>query len=502
MNIDDVIAQTFLEGVGISIQKARRSTRYQQLVRDFPHIPYLTAEQAADMALLGERLAVRAFSNLPARFRRVAANWQNLDEARQEKVLLDLYDTLGPKSRARRERGQEEGDTKSPASYLPHQCGSWSRGKILPNCLGLAQLLIGFGYVTGVPILLSTALKGHDFATLQAQYYYLSELTSLIAPHSRRSKGLAKLYDELRESQYDALQRLASPKRPVQAHHALALRTKSKWWMIDPYFEISSPVEARQSVRRFDTFAQTSEKKPRKSTAHTMTMPLSAQVRKQQAVLAEHSKFLGRLDEPSSSWAMYESGVSLLASFIEAAGYPVKSEDGIAAVHTHIKEFHTVPQSSMRENFWKEIQRSETNKHLRNQMFVRLIEVLISAHIDSIYLLWFAPTLTQECHHATFQLGVFTVNQMAVEQGIDIPELCLYSHSQWILHDSIAAIRTSERTLYKTVFERAMRHIQKQDSGLTLPQLRPFLEKEDCHVQQTVDRTDATCGNHRSTQQR
>lgn len=499
MNIDDVIAQTFLEGVGVSIQKARKSAHYQQLVRDFPHVPYLTAEQTADMALLGEHLAERAFSNLPVRFRRAATNWQNLDEARQEKALLDLYDTLGPKSRARRERGQED-DTKSPASYLPHQYGSWSRGKVLPNCLGLAQLLIGFGHVTGAQMMLSTALKGHDIATLQTQHHYFSELTSLIAPHSRRSKGIAKLYDELQESRYGQLQRLASLERPAQAHHALVLRTKSKWWMIDPYFEISNPIEARQSVRRFDTFAQTSEKKPRESAAHTMTMPLSAQVRKQQAVLAEHSKFFGRLDEPSSSWAMYESGLSLLANFIEAAGYPVTSEDGIAAVHTHINEFHTVPQSSMRENFWKEIQRSETNKHLRNQMFVRLVEVLISAHIDSIYHLWFAPTLTQECHHATFQLGVFTVNQIAIEQGIDIPELCLYSHSQWILHDSIAAARTSERTLYKTVVERAMRHIQKQDSGLTLPQLRPFLEKEDCHVQQKVDRIDAASGDHRSTQ--
>lgn len=480
MNINDILPEAFLQGTGRSLHAARRSDHYQQLLRTFPRIPYLTTPQSVDMVFLGEQIADRAFLNLPVKFRHAATTWSQHDEATQEDILGQLFDTLGNQSLARR-RSMNSADTNKPAAYLPHQYKSWARGKVIPNCLGMAQLLIGFGRATGAPIMLSTTLRRHDIATLRTQYLYWTKLVELIAPHSKKSKGIARLLEEICSYQNATMEKLISANYPDQAHHSLMLRTASAWWMIDPYFWICTPIKDTASRRTFDKIWRAANKDPRESTPLNTMCSINLQVRKEQDSLEWHLAYLNRFSESLSAWSIYESGVSLLRSFIEAAGVSPKSTEGIKAAAIYTKSFRAESSPGAQRSIWQEITRSQNNKHLRNELFVYFAEVFISAHIDNVFRLWDMPDLSQEYHHATLQLGVFTVNQVAVHHDVDIPKLSLYSRSQWILQNTIASNHTSEYKQFSRVFARNIRRV-RNTPNTTLPSLRPFLEREEYDV--------------------
>ena len=93
MSLDPLLEDVFQKGCGVSRVTALRSPRYVELLSSVPYVTRTTPSEVAELMLLGEELADRAFQNLPPFFRNTAAEWAanpNTQDPLQDQIIFDM----------------------------------------------------------------------------------------------------------------------------------------------------------------------------------------------------------------------------------------------------------------------------------------------------------------------------------------------------------------------------------------------------------------------------
>lgn len=490
MTLDDLLSDAYSLGTGISRPTALKSQRYKELVTSFPKLPYLKAEQTAEMALLGEKLAERAFLTLPANLRTKAKQWTTYSESEQVELLHELKETLGDKSLAHRRRGQCTRPLTPEHKVLPHQYKSWARNPARVSCLGLAQMLIGFGQATGAPCLLVDILLPHHIHVAQFQYLRLYRLEKLLDTYTKDEYRFKRFRRIIKNSMKSTLAILASERDTQQAHHALAIKAGSDWWVIDPYFD--TIMKMRNDTEAADRDHARVHKSPRSTGTENNRL-----TRKQVAVdfrlkiLEKSLPYLQRLHEPRSSWSYIDVSLSALVSSnipYKALGTQEGDEQYAEAISNGVILTLCTPRrvrSFVRNNPDAEVtgligsckRLATSSKRYRNQAHLRTMHQLVRECLIDIVQLPNERALAkkQEFSHPTFQLAVRTINQLALVREIDVPELSLYSSGQWILHDTFNAVeRSSSKRLQRIA--KARISLFTKNPEFALPEISHLLE--------------------------
>jgi hypothetical protein len=490
MTVDSLLSDAFSLGTGVSRRTALASTRYEELVASFPRVPHLTTEQTAEMALLGEMLAERAFRTIPFALRNKATKWNTFSEDEQVALLHELKETLGDKSLGLRRSTRGTKLEHPEHRALPHQYKSWTRNPARASCLGLAQMLIGFAKTTGAPCLLVDVLVPHHIHVAQFQYVRLQRLAKLLdeyAPHEPRFNRFRRIIQSTIESTLDIL---VAEQEGQQAHHALAIKTASHWWIVDPYFDTIKRLHGNPAT--IDRVHNNLQKAPRGSaTENNAKTYQQAIVDHRLKVLDESLPYLRRLHEPRSSWTHVKASMTALfdtnviykhlkteegdAQYTEAMGTGIVMT--MCTSRLLISLTQKYPEAEIQTLIGLCRQRAAQNKRYRNQAHLRTMHLLVRECLIDIVRLSSERAIAkkQEFTHPTFQLAVRTINQLAHERSIDVPELSLYSTGQWILHDTLDAVRrSSSKRLQRVTTDRLNRFGKNPEYAL--PELSHLLE--------------------------
>lgn len=283
--MSQVLEKAFL-GTGCSLQQARRSRRYAQLLdqercleaqvahdeaaraalfagplavtvalnkRPIDRAPSAIAklpprarsiEQRAMFRLLGERIAAEAAKRLPAHIRRLAKRWHELEEFEQRALLIAfsawLKTSEGDKPKTIEEdRANQPDERVLPAAYRPGR-----KGHPQPNCLGKAQLIAGFVHLARAEAFGCVPILMYDMARISVHRDICHEtLKALVAMPGYNRKWAKRLRSAIAEEDKKLNQ-------PSWQHAAVLIKlANGRWIMVDPNFRGVQELPEQRQLR-------------------------------------------------------------------------------------------------------------------------------------------------------------------------------------------------------------------------------------------------------------
>jgi hypothetical protein len=240
MSLNDLLAPAFQYGAGISLGYALRTDRCRDLQVAARADGLPTPNDFGSVEYLGERIADRAAQNLPQDVRRHLGLWQ-LGTAKQEELLGILKVHLSSDHWRAADRSREKFTYNSNAGcVLPHQMGSWEDGLFMPNCLGVAQMLVGFAREVGARHYLVNVIEPSQRAMSRLEARTLRLMLQVLKQHPNRNRMLGSAIDATHRAY---LRSLGWIEHFGQAHHALMIQLDDgKWWLVDPYMGLLYPL--------------------------------------------------------------------------------------------------------------------------------------------------------------------------------------------------------------------------------------------------------------------
>ncbi len=209
---------------------------------------------------LGGRLADRAFLNLPHHIRQLAYQWGDMSLEEQEVVLTMLGDELRSSQwharRASNAPALDDAVIPDANGAFPALTKSWKRGPYMPNCLGMAQMLVGFARAAGVRHSLITPLVPSWYSAMVTQRkqiaYNLRQLDTFPdAPYVRKWRRRLVQFDK------STLETMLFA-RDELAHHALVIEVADGTSrMVDPYLNAYGEHEALTESDVMSTWTRT-----------------------------------------------------------------------------------------------------------------------------------------------------------------------------------------------------------------------------------------------------
>jgi hypothetical protein len=492
MTYETLLDDAFLLATGKSRTSAKRSRRYKALLADSPHVPYTTRDEVAEMLLLGERIADRAFATLPAKLRRLAASWQSAGHDGQVEILREVKRVLGDQSLAYREAHQSKRFNVNES--LPDQYGRWGQGNLRPNCLGMAQILIGFARATGAPHMMIDAIRSYSMHSDEFRYRAFRELIAILEPY-RDDRSINKISGSIEQHCKAILKFLAKEATDPQAHVLLSIRTDNEWWLLDPYLDVCCKDDYRQKV--IDRFyaKETCRRPSSTATLESYDYTKEVDVRCHIKSLREHLPYLNKLDRPRAEWSFEKEGYQFIFSSLAGCNLPGQAEQETYNVRIIDTLLHCVYPSHvyrrmldekserlvMNEDFFAtfkaKIDGLDRTKRIRNQAFKRLVQVVIRSTYLRIFDVMVgsdSPPTIREYLHPTMQLAIRTLNQLAVHRAVDAPQLIKFGSSQWVVYNMLGAVERSGNKRLMQILAKRVRHHAKYPWSV-LPELRPYL---------------------------
>ena len=474
MALESLLETAFSRGCGISRRHALRTARYKEIVDEGRRIPNTTLAETSEMIYLGERLADRAFRNLPYSIRSRAVQWQAMSDL-ERRELLDWLMTKLSSSRWRRRDGRNA-SSKPIQSALPHETGSWYRGSYMPNCLGMSQMLIGFARATGARHLMIDTIVQRD-AYLEQQLFQTSDRMIKLLEPVQDDHGLRRVSRRLESIRERSLKTLDWATRNKQAHHALAIMVGEQWMVVDPYMQRIYPLTAL-GQKRLQGIDTTILRRPRfrwmfigcRSDALDIQMGLEAFERALTAY--------ARRSEPVTAFSLGEAIADVSAP--------------LAWIGVNIKE-KTLPKSRQDDawhqawmqacftraqiNEWNEtdtkpktfvglelIQRAQRLKRHRDASLKRLVRYVATCCLVTLYEArekLDGEHQTIEIAHPTSHLAVMTLNHIARHTETCNAELIRFDSSQWIVHDTLEAVAASSNAKLMRIIDTQLRSTLK-----------------------------------------
>ena len=236
MPLLSVIDSAFERGTETSAHSAKSSARLRELEVKYDHDNPSYNKLFGLVELLGERLADRAFKNLPAHIRRLAPQWHDSSTGTRKTILTTVFKELNAPAWRKIKRPYVV-DDPGISVVLPAECRSWTRGQVRPNCLGMTQALIGFARRAGMKYVMVNTLTRKDEMQYRLHLKTLQEM-------NRRLQLLddsiikRKLQKSLDRNIRSILKSIATVIQDKQGHHCLLLEVSDgEWCLLDPYLD-------------------------------------------------------------------------------------------------------------------------------------------------------------------------------------------------------------------------------------------------------------------------
>lgn len=495
MTFDDLLSDTFELATGKSRVSALRTKRYRQLCSEAPHIAYTRSREVAEMMLLGEMIADTAFATLPLKLRKLAKKWRHVGHDGQVEILNTLFKTLDEESLPQRQA--QKGSFTANAS-LPHQYGKWGQGDLVPNCLGMSQILVGFARAAGARHMLVDTISRYDLYRNEYHYLRLRDLQDIIEPY-RNNRTINALANLANASANETAEHIAEHTEIPESHALLSIRTDDEWWIIDPYFRICcKDTVKRKTLDRI--YRSHITKHPERSATVSVYEAKKERIAEYNlAALRRYIPYLDKLDQPRSEWMFGIQGVSFVTSAL--GGYKVKN-DAKAAFDYEMQTIHLYMRSLYPTHVYSRLLKDEVNvlkldgdfikdlfrrlsaldrtKRTRNQAFKRLMKGAIANTYCRIFDVDVAidnPPTMREYIHPTLQLAVKTIDQIATARHVDAPQLIKFGSHQWLIYNMLGSVERSSSRRLQQILTRRIRRLQK-NSWAILPQLRPYLSQQ------------------------
>ena len=477
MALESLLEDAFARGCGISRAYALRTPRYRELLETSPRVPNTTQSETAEMIYLGERLADRAFANLPYKIRKQAEKWSEMSDTERHQTLDLLMARLTTHEWARIHHHAPR--EKNVSEALPAEYGSWSRGKIQPNCLGVSQMLLGFARATGAEHLMVDTVTPHDQFSEELFEQTLRNMIGALQPHTDEPY-IARLVTKLEFYRESSLRSLVNMAERAQAHHALLIRVGAEWILVDPYLNRKYPV-SRLSQGRLDAHGAIM-KHPRRRWLVYGGLQRQYDCVQSVTALTEIVEFYARRDEPASSFG-FGQVVAEAASTLAWIGVNPKSRrlptiERKETVFWHLmtpglmtrQQRKTWPRGSQpvtkafQRHFDQLAKRAQRRKRERNAAIMRLIREVCLIGMSIVYDAWEGQTADHrriEVTHPALHLATMTLNHIGHRTDRSTAELLRFDTSQWIVHDTLREVMQSDSKRLRRIAEVCLRQFQK-----------------------------------------
>lgn len=509
MTLQRLLAASFNNGCGVSMERALLAPRYQELVSEHAGDKNGATEEFAQVELLGEMLADRAAKNLPIRVRNIMHRWGEGPDA-QRQVLDVIMRTMssaqwkkyGDRRNTRRRYGTQK-------SVLPAIVKSWERGPVRPNCLGIAQMLVGFARSVGARHYLVTTLKTEP---MQADEMMLQVLDAIDERLSKLKNvpEVQRLRADMQKERVATLCHIDKLQRE-QAHHALLIQlSDGSWYVVDPYFSILQKLEINRWRRQFNYLLARIDKT---YAGMLLSPPLTEkgkQYRKRIETFAVALVFLrnhiARLNRRKrfDSYAIEQMAVTIALYCLglteeESQKFDLKTATKqqlavFSNVHYVLMDFAYVPSKVRKaerdgkvvstEQFKEYIRITRRNRVRYKRAQWRLLRGVAQLMLDVVHKN--SEDRDSRMHqlldvgHPAITVACATLNHQRAKSGVHIHgRLALYTSSQWILHDTLAAAECGDTpdANSQRVIKKHTKRLAKNGPEMTLDAIKPYLAK-------------------------
>jgi hypothetical protein len=487
VSLDLLFEDAFRQGCGVSRDRALKSERYRELVATVPHVTHTTRQEVAEMTYLGELLADRAFKNLPKFYQEEALKWQAQAPEMQQILLEMMMMEFTSGTWAKRLKSRQARAHRSVDSVLPNECGSWTRGKVQPNCLGLAQMMIGFARATGERHLLVDTVRSHDGGTLRRMYVTTEWLARHLDPYAQQSRAIEKELHFVKMCRDDMLRILTSLPE-IQAHHALALRHQSSWFIVDPYMNRQYPVVLN---KRWDTvFQHLGERDPRRGVTLRSNNTDRHMKYLRQAVTHVTDE-LDRVCESNEARDIEDLLCEVMSDL--AMAKPLVTKQSLIKLYSQLKsetittehllkKIESLDEDKRSDLIEQAFNRLSTSPHYYQLALRRLLRGVMRQVIVALYDIQDDPATEHpvvEFHHSTYHLAVMTLNHRAGQLGLPAGDLVRFSSSQFILRDILAEVRDGDSTKLQKILDSRLRNLaHKALPSMVMPEIQAHLPKK------------------------
>ena len=247
MALQRLASKAFRLGTGRKWADIRRSQRLRAVTAHYAEAGNLYPREAAITQLLGKHLADRAYLNLPAALRHnFGRGWQRENNRSCVKAIeLTVRLLNSTEWHLASKRRMTLPYNTCVENVLPAQYDSWYRGPYPPNCLGVAQMLVGLARAHDIPHFLVEVVRTYDFDNYSAELLLIEGLVAIARIHAHQPgmEGVAERLAVFHERAVGHVLQASG----MQAHYALAVRLPSgNWMVVDPY---------QRTYFKLDTFA-------------------------------------------------------------------------------------------------------------------------------------------------------------------------------------------------------------------------------------------------------
>jgi hypothetical protein len=476
MALDSLITDAFQRGCGISRSSALKSARYQELVASTPRVPNTTQSETAEMMYLGERLADRAFQHLPYAIRKRAEAWQAATEVEQH-ATLNLLMTRLTNTEWLRIHGRQRRSSHEISEVLPAERGSWARGRVQPNCLGMTQMLIGFARATGAKHLMVDIVTQFDLFNEQQAEQACRSMLELLAPH-RDNPSIARISAKIEKYRLANLSALAHMEEIQQAHHALLIKVGSFWVLVDPYLGRKYQIDVL-SKGNLDIYRAVT-KHPRRRWMQYGGKAIQFDSAYSIAALKEVLELYKRRNEPTSSFDIVEATARASSALCwigeerskkKPARHKISRTYQVALTaalltRTEAKRLEKgskVPASIERSTNHR-FDQAQRRKRDRNAALLRLIRYTCLVSLEIPYQASISRKTEHrriEIAHPTLHLAVMTLNHMGHMSNRSTAELLRFDSGQWLIHDTLREVMESEDNRLMRIAAANLRRVAK-----------------------------------------
>jgi len=486
MSLDALLETAYRRGTGVSRRYALSTARVRELTQEFKKES--PSVELAEFAYLGERLADTAYRQLPKKLQDSSKSWPRLTPAKQQAVLVAIMDSLGSSQwRHYRKLKKNPRDYGRPESVLPSQYGSWSRGKVQPNCLGVSQLLVGFARAANAPHLLVNVITRSDEVAHMSLHLLIQDLLSAV--DSRKNLALRRRLQVILEQwNREVLKHLVQLYSNQQAHHALMIRLKGgQWYVVDPYMgSLGAPFDGhKETDREFSRYVLNVINKNPLQTAvvgdvagtaeyeNTIEWYIRRMIRQFRRLVKDSDETVETIQRVFTQLKKH----AIIERYVEEIGEcELKVWLGRNAVI--VTRGMTSKQITQKvQQAKRHLKVNARDRHRAYNRAVRGICKIISEIAYDVARPTIAPTM--EIVHPTIQLGVNTVHHLAVRENKLEPTLLRFTKSQFILRDIAGDVGVSGDEEAQKLIEEKFTYWKDASKGktplMTIPGIKPYL---------------------------
>lgn len=498
MDINDMISMAFEQGTGMQRSSVARTARFKQLLAETSGDELVSAYERAEMLYLGERLADAAFMKLPKNVRESATTY---DTENAVDACFDLYKNLIVRISHIRQLWPTQ-NVKLSECVLPQQYSFALRSSVRPNCLGMAQMMVGWARAAGAEYKLVDALRLND-SEFTVGMYTGHLLIEDVLENNQYFPSIRKLHRTTRMRTTAYAKNIEYWARNIAAHHALSIDTGTRGIIVDPY------------TAAFYSFGKLTLERDTASAPYTQTGYVQKYPFDDDA-FSTHISYMGKLltsfenlalSYGRDSWTellqlltRFATDISDLArEVVKASGdYIIEqvpalssgSQDDLLADFMNIgwgwlmtdDERKTVSNESIppTERYAAVVGRNRTKRR-----FMQIVNRIVSHVVNCLYLIaiqnyqgsYSHPLV--ELNAPEYHLAVMTVNHLAMSNGVDAASLLRHRpFSQSLIRDTLSSVLASNDVRVKQAYDCSQEHLRGLQPEQIMPELRTLVSLE------------------------